>query len=46
MAVETKDYEAAINFLQSSNSRKCFAQTPASPESTRSTQSTSDLEGC
>jgi TrmH family RNA methyltransferase len=45
MAVETKDCEAAINFLQSSNSRKCLAKIPASPESTRSTQATSDLGG-
>ena len=45
MAVETKDYETAINFLQSSNSRKCLAQIPAPPESTRSTQATSDLGG-
>ena len=45
MAVEIKDYETAINFLQSSNSRKCLAQIPAPPESTRSTQATSDLGG-
>ena len=45
MAVETKDYETAINFLQSSNPRKCLAQMPAPPESTRSTQATSDLGG-
>ncbi len=43
MAVETKDYETVINFLQSSDSRECLAQIPARPESTRSTQATSDL---
>ena len=46
MAVETKDYETAINFLQSSNSRKCLASSiPAPAESTRQTQSTSELGG-
>ena len=43
MAVETKDYETVINFLQSSDSRECLAQIPARPESTRLTQATSDL---
>ena len=43
MALETKDYETVINFLQSSDSRECLAQIPARPESTRSTQATSDL---
>ena len=46
MAVETKDYETVINFLQSSNSRKCLASSiPAPAESTRQTQSTSELGG-
>ena len=43
MAVETNDYETVIRFLQSFDSRECLAQIPARPESTRSTQATSDL---
>ena len=43
MAVETKDYEAVINFFQASDSRKSLAQIAARPESTMSTRPTSDL---
>ena len=43
MAVETKDYEAVIDFLQPPDPRKSRAQIPVRPESTRSTQAASGL---
>ena len=43
MTVETKDCEAAIGFLQSSDSWKSLAQNPARPELTKLPQATSDL---
>ena len=43
MAVETKDYEAVINFLQPPDPRKSLAQIPVRPELMRSTPATSAL---
>ena len=43
VAVETKDYETVISFLQSCDSWKSLAKNPARPELTRLPQATSDL---